>query len=156
MDWTVLGVAALGVAGTITGIVLGPIITARQSQRTWLRQQRIELYSDALVHAETVERERWRLITRYDGETYAVGGLATPVAADLISARMELYGDAEVRTAWQELRFARSRLKGRVEDDYGGGPHPPLMPDDPDVRKLHLAIEGLSTVCRRHVIGAQP
>ena len=58
MDWTVLGVAALGVAGTITGIMLGPIITARQSEQTWLRQQRIELYSDALVHAETIERER--------------------------------------------------------------------------------------------------
>lgn len=151
MDWTVVIIAALGLAGTAAGTALAPIITARQSEQTWLRQRRVDLYSDALVHAEAAERLQWRLTDPNYFTPYDVGGLPTPVPADLIGARMDLYGDAKVRAAWQAFVSAWDRLRSQVEEDHPGDDFT-LLQDDPGIRGLRQASEELSTVCRRQVV----
>lgn len=154
MDWTVLAVAVLGVAGTAAGTVLAPTIAARQSQRTWLRQRRVELYSDALLHGEAGLRLTRRVVDpdRLD-EPYARGGLAEMVPSDLVSARMRLYADPPVERAWRDFVEASEGLDWIIQEEYHGQPDFSLSSDDPCVVRLASAAAQLAEVCRRQVIG---
>lgn len=90
----------------------------KRADETWLRQQRVLLYTDALRHVQDLRQ-------KYFSDRYAglpPGGRSTLAAQDDVSARMTLLAHAEVRQAWVRLVDAERNFDWWVQHEYSGAP----------------------------------
>jgi hypothetical protein len=141
MDSTlVVGVA--GVVGTLLAGLGAPALSARRSDRAWLRTQRVALYAEALQHAGDLQRRF--LEDRWGG--MPPGGRSQLPPQDDVTARISLLADDGVRSAWTELVLQERRLDNYTSEVMSGDPMEEIPVEE--LRPLEAAIESLRTVCR--------
>jgi hypothetical protein len=150
--WWAAVVGLAGIAATLAGALGGPALAARRARDEWLRQQRVDLYREAMLHAHlmavgaahaTDETVDWHRYTR--------GGAATLTPADEVSARMDLLAHTEVADAWRVLTEAQESLEWHVMEEIGD-PFGELTDDNPHVVRVRQAVEAFQLICRSAVV----
>ena len=141
MDSTlVVGVA--GVVGTLLAGLGAPALTAKRSDRAWLRTQRVALYAEALQHGGDLQRRF--LEDRWSG--MPPGGRSQLAPQDDVTARISLLAGDAVRAAWSELVLQERRLDNYTSEVMSGDPMEEIP--EAELRPLEAAIESLRAVCR--------
>lgn len=91
------------VPALLTGLVagwLGPIITARRSERLWLLQQRLEIYATVVDYASMI----FRLVDTFGSRLPHEGQLPKP--PELMEGRLKLLGTFPMLIRWQNYSGA--------------------------------------------------
>ncbi len=123
----------------------------RRERDERVRQDRLQVYADALAHAVDEQRDR-DAVWASDGEHQyklsrePAGAPLSLASTDEITVRMRLLADEDVEAAWAAFVRARDDLYFWADVERGA---PDEEPDDAVLRALHDAIDRLKVVCRQ-------
>lgn len=92
---TGLIIALVGVGGTLLAGTSSQLLAGFHSRRSWLREQRLELYLDALRRGTHLRQTR----LDYHNEVSAMGGDVQIVPQDEVTIRIDLLAHHAVRRA---------------------------------------------------------
>lgn len=129
----------------------------RRARDETLRQDRLHLYADALMHAVDLERRLAAVWVSTGGEHFEMsvqprGGPVTLTSMDDITVRMRLYAGEDVEAAWAALNAAWEDLQWWGQNSWSGDPG-----EDPPTAltaALQGALASLTAECRRSVVAA--
>lgn len=142
-----------GIAATVITALGVPFLAAQRAEKEWLRQQRVNLYQEAMLHAHLLSVGAARATDDTVGwHRYERGGSAKLTPSDELTARMDLLAHQEVADAWHALTEAQESLEWHVIEEIGD-PTTDLPDTTPQVIEVRRAVTALRTACRE-AIGA--
>jgi hypothetical protein len=158
VDVTVVVGAGTALVGALLGSLGAPLLQGRLADRTSLRNERMVLYAEAMLHVHFVSDQLQWLVDPYG----TPGTTATEIkqreeirrVPDQTTSRVRLVAHKRVRDAWLELLSAEEGLRFAVEQDEpgfrqpGSDPMAALAADYPPVVRLREAVEDFERVCR--------
>jgi len=113
--WTALIGLIGALAGAGAGAWLTHRLTANQAKRRHLSDRLLELYTDAYVYA--YKTDRWLTqLTWHQSERTLINW--SGLDRDLITAKMLLLADVEVRKAWTKFAEADEHLRWELAEVY--------------------------------------
>ena len=159
MDVSVAISAGTALVGALLGSFGAPLLQGRLADRTSLRQERMVLYAQAMLHAHFINRRLQWLVDPHN--TPSTTEEETRQRRDLrqvpdpITARMQLIAHKNVRKAWIELLDANEELEYQVAEENpgfrqpGSDPMEALQTDDKSVVRLDSASKQFERTCRQ-------
>lgn len=108
-------VAVVGLITTAAAPLLQTQLESRKERASWQRDQRSEVYADALVYAQHLESSLQRLVEPMTSPSAKPMEVAH---ADIITARMRLLATSKVFDAWLEFRQFEDGFWWTVREDY--------------------------------------
>lgn len=149
VDWKLAVLTPLlGLVGAFLGSVLGPGVNDRRTLAMRLLKSQEDAYIDALTYADRAPR----LIDRATNLLEKLRALPEEevdlAPAHALGARLRLYADKDVRTAWDEFRRADQVLQDYLAI-YAPGVPAYLPRDAEQLEKLEAAAKKLTDACRK-------
>ena len=158
-DWAWLGsaVAALGILGTVVGVLIGKRSERRSSHEAWLRENRLELYVEHIDRTNDLIEAVVEFASSEDGDNRA---LERVVAARLRMIRsadpVAVIGPADMFPILAQLSLAAEGCRDLVEDDDGAATlrsHPPGEMDIPALQECITAALTFTKAARTVLAG---
>lgn len=158
MDVSVAFSAGTALVGALLGSFGAPLLQGRQPDRTSLRQERMVLYAQAMLHAHFINRSlQWLVDPHNTPSTTEEIKQRSDLrqVPDLITARMQLIAHKDVREAWLELLNAEEGLDYQIGEDHAGfrqsgsDPMEALPADYAPVVRLSAASQRFERTCRK-------
>lgn len=158
MDTVAVASASTALVGAVLGSPVAPLVQERLQQRSRLHNERMSLYTEAMLQGDLIRDTLPWLTDPYETRGTTLEEIeqrrALKKVPDQITSQMRLIAHKRVKVAWLDLLQAEEGLDWSIREDYAGfrqegsDPMEALPHDYRPVLELSGAIQRFEQSCR--------